>query len=136
MYEDTDINQRPPFGQFPPGGSSRPPFFPGFPGGSTPPPFFPGGGGMGESARPYGPPPSRIPRRPTDSGGPGVFRVDPGAIRPCRYQYIYIWLTSGRSYWAWLTFVGRNSVAGYRWNEFTWVYFGTDIDNIDTFVCY
>jgi hypothetical protein len=32
-------------------------------------------------------------------------------------------------------FVGRNSVAGWRWNGFRWVYFGVDLRRIDSFVC-
>lgn len=83
---------------------------------------------------PDGPPPDRIPRR--SSRTPGLYAVDPGAIYNCRYKYTYIWLENGRSFWAWLVFVGRRSVSGYRWVGYRWVYFGTDLDNISDFVCY
>lgn len=83
---------------------------------------------------PQGPPPNVTPRR--SSGGPSLYAVDPGAIWNCRYKYTYIWLENGRSFWAWLVFVGRRSVSGYRWVGYGWVYFGTDLDNISDFVCY
>jgi hypothetical protein len=66
----------------------------------------------------------------------GAYAVDPGAIRRCLYRYVYIWLENGRSFWAWLTFVGRTSVAGWRWNGYRWVYFGIDLSDIEAFVCY
>ncbi|WP_309472246.1 hypothetical protein [Paenibacillus sp. YN15] len=61
--------------------------------------------------------------------------VDPGSIAACRFRYVYIWQRNGDEYWAYLTFVGRNSVAGFRWIGFTWVYFGLDLRFIDQFVC-
>ena len=86
---------------------------------------------------PTGPPPNKTPRKPSKSpNSPSLYRVDPGAIRPCKYRYVYIWLENGRSFWAWLTYVGRNSVAGWRWNGYYWTYFGTDINNISDFECF
>lgn len=82
---------------------------------------------------PQGPPPDNIPRRSSSSSR--LYAVDPGAIYYCRYKYTYIWLENGRSFWAWLTYVGRRSIAGYRWVGYRWVYFGTDLDNISDFVC-
>ncbi|PKM94594.1 MAG: hypothetical protein CVU84_10385 [Firmicutes bacterium HGW-Firmicutes-1] len=115
--------RRPPIGNIP----GRPPQ--GLPQG---PPQGPPGSPSG--SMPQGPPPSRIPRR--SLGGPSLYAVDPGAIWNCRYKYTYIWLEDGRSFWSWLVFVGRRSVAGYRWIGYGWVYFGTDLDNISDFVCY
>ncbi|MFZ5965667.1 MAG: hypothetical protein ACOYVK_00615 [Bacillota bacterium] len=109
---------RPPFG-FPPGPPSGPPFGPPF---GTPP---------GQQGPPATPPPRFTPQRPVS-----IFAVDPGAIRPCQFQFVYLWLTNGREFWAYLVFVGRRSVAGFRWTGFRWVYFGTDLRNIDSFVCY
>lgn len=124
--------QYPPF----PGGQGGPP--------SGPPPF-PGGpgqqqGGPGGQAgmQPPGPPPSYVPQAAQgfqSSGQPGTFAVDPGAIRPCLYRYVYIWLNNGQGFWAWLTFAGFRSVAGFRWNGFRWNYFGIDSNRISTFVC-
>ncbi len=79
---------------------------------------------------PSGPPPKQVPQVT-----PGLTAVDPGAIRRCRYRFVYIWLENGRSFWAWLTFVGRRSIAGYRWIRNRWVYFGTDLRNISDFYC-
>ena len=61
--------------------------------------------------------------------------IDPGAIRPCKYRYVYIWLTNGTSFWAWLTYVGKKSVSGFKWTGDKWVYFGTDLRRIDSFIC-
>jgi hypothetical protein len=106
------------------------------------PPFRPPGGIMGptpgmpgqQGGPPQGPPPSFVPAQRSD--GISVRAVDPGAIRPCLFRFVYIWLENGRQFWAWLVFVGPRSVAGWRWNGFRWVYFGTDLENISSFICY
>jgi len=119
----------PQFG-FPPG---QPQFGPGFPPGqqSGSPA---GGAGMGP---PSGRPPAFIPSQAAaQTTGPGVLAINPGAIRPCRFRFVYIWLDNGQQFWAWLVFVGSRSVAGWRWNGFRWVYFGVDLDRISSFVCY
>lgn len=123
----------PPGGPFGPG--LRPPF--GFP---TPgfPPFGPGPGPgpvppLGPPSRsgpPSGPPPSFIPSQPF-----GARAVDPGAIRNCLFRFTYVWPERGRPFWFFPTFVGRNSVSGFRWNGFMWVFFGTDLRNISSFQC-
>lgn len=97
---------------------------------------FPGGGGgfpgQGGQVGPPGPPPSYTPQLT----GASQFAVDPGGIRRCLYRYTYIWLRNGRSFWYFPTFVGRNSVAGYRWRRRTgWVYFGIDLRSINSFQC-
>lgn len=97
------------------------------------PPFGPPSGGQGG---PPGPPPSITPTQKSTLGGPTVQFVDPGAIRPCRFQFVYIWPSYGRPFWAWLTFVGRRSVSGFRWNGRRWVYFGIDLRQIESFECY
>ncbi len=116
----------PPFGQ--PGGG--PPF--GQPGGG--PPFGPPGGGAG-SGPPSGPPPSFIPSQAAAQQGATVFAINPGAIRPCVFRFVYLWLDNGQQFWAWLVFVGSRSVAGWRWLGFRWVYFGVDLERIQSFVC-
>jgi hypothetical protein len=118
-------------------------FFPG--GGFTPPrpPFGPPGGQPGgpQGGAPSGPPPSFTPSKSQTQGfggpgGIGIKAVDPGAIRPCRFRFVYIWVRNGNSFWAWLTYVGRRSVSGFRWNGRRWVYFGMDTRRIESFVCY
>ena len=117
-----------PSGIFPPQGQPmNPPY-----GGGRPPE----GGGQFEGP-PSGPPPSFAPSETQmQAKGPGVYAVDPGAIRPCTFRYVYIRLSNGRQFWAWLTFVGRTSASGWRWNRNRWVYFGIDLRRIDSFECY
>ena len=120
--------QRPPFGGTPfifqPGPGSRPPIGPGGSTGGRP------GEGPGGQVGPPGRPPSYIPEETA-----GLAAVDPGSIRRCRNKFVYLWLRDGQQFWAYLTFVGRTSVAGYRWIGYRWVYFGTDLSRIKSFVC-
>ncbi|SHG57432.1 hypothetical protein [Ornithinibacillus halophilus] len=107
-------------GQFP--GSGQ---FPGQPG------QFPGGTPQSGGA-PTSPPPSFTPQKQQFQ----TFAVDPGGIRGCLFRFTYIWLENGGSFWYFPTFVGRNSIAGFRWRRNRWVYFGIDLNNIDSFQCY
>ncbi|MEH7443289.1 transporter [Bacillus sp. JJ1122] len=114
-----------PGGGFPGGGFPGGPGGPGFPGG-------PGGGQQGGGA-PTSPPPSFVPQESQAS----AFAVDPGGIRRCMYRYTYVWLNNGSSFWFFPTFVGRNSVAGWRWRRRRgWVYFGIDLRQIRSFQCF
>jgi len=131
-------------GSFPgmgPGGQSN---FPGpgsFPGGGQPgfpgPGPFPGGGhgggtgGGNQEAAPTSPPPSFIPQQnPFQTKA-----IDPGAIRGCLFRFTYIWLRRD-SFWFYPTFIGRNSISGFRWNGFRWVLFGTNLNRIESFQCF
>lgn len=67
--------------------------------------------------------------------GPSVKAVDPGAVFPCLYRFTYIWPENGRGFWAFITYVGRRSVAGWRFMRGRWRYFGMDLRNIDEFYC-
>jgi hypothetical protein len=107
---------------------------PGFPPGQGP--GFPPTGGEAGMGPPSGRPPAFIPPLSAAQQTQGIFAVEPGAIRPCRFRYIYIWLNNGQQFWAWLIFVGRNSAAGWRWTGFNWIYFGIDLNRISSFVCY
>jgi hypothetical protein len=118
----------PPFGL--PGGGG---FFP--PGGG-PGPGGPGGPGGAAGGPPPGPPPSFTPSQSQAQGGVGTFAVDPGSLFRCRFRFVYIWLDNGSSFWAYITFVGRRSIAGFRWQRRRWVYFGIDTRRIDSFICY
>ncbi|MBP2242040.1 hypothetical protein J2Z40_002613 [Cytobacillus eiseniae] len=64
-----------------------------------------------------------------------AFAVDPGAIRSCLRRFTFIWLENGRSFWFFPTFVGRTSVAGWRWRGNRWVFYGTDLNRISSFQC-
>jgi hypothetical protein len=125
----------PGFPSFPPGGGGQ--GFPGFP--STQPGM---GQGQGQMQAPTGPPPSFTPSQAqaqpltTTSQGAATFAVDPGAIQRCLFRYTYIWMRGGQQFWFFPTFVGRRSIAGFRWTGFTWVYFGTDLRRIRSFQCF
>jgi hypothetical protein len=140
MRERREMNMYPynrqftmPMPGFPPvgPGQQQPPFGP--PGSGQGAGF---GGGPGQAGPPSGPPPSTIPPE-QGQGQFGAFAVDPGGIRRCLYRFTFIRLNSGRSFWYYPTFVGRNSVAGYRWrrNQFRWEYFGIDLNQIRSFSC-
>lgn len=143
-------------GGFPGGSTGFPGGFPGGPGqGGFPPPppgtgGFPGGGGGGfpggapggfpggqqnPPGAPQSPPPSFIPQQQSAT----LFAIDPGSIRRCLGRYVYIWQDNGDSYWIFLTHVGRNSIAGFRWYGFGpvgfWLYFGLDLRRIQQFFC-
>lgn len=95
------------------------------------PPFGPPPGPPGQAGPPPGPPPAFTPQ----AQQVGVFAVDPGGIRGCLFRYTYIWLTNRQQFWFYPTFVGRTSVAGWRWTGFNWVYFGIDLRRISSFQC-
>lgn len=132
-------------GTFPGFPGSQPPFPGGSPGGFPPPPGggfppFPGGGqGQlpgGQVGAPTSPPPTFTPTKPSQQ----LYAVDAGSLRNCLFRYVYIWQTDGQQYWMYLTFVGRRSIAGYRWVGFGsfgyWFYFGLDTRRISQFICY
>lgn len=99
-------------------------------GGGQQPGFPPFGGGQQQGGAPSSPPPSYTPQE-----SPSLYAVDPGAIRGCLYRFTYIWLNNGSSFWFYPTYVGRDSIAGYRWRGFRWVYYGTDLRRIRSFRC-
>lgn len=112
---------------------------PGGPPGRPPgqPPGRPPGGPPGRppgprGRRPPGPPPRFIPRRRRI----GFEFFEPSGLRFCQFRFTFIWLISGRSFWAFLTFVGPFSVAGWRWTGFDWVFFEIDIRRIAFFECF
>ncbi|TXK82555.1 hypothetical protein FU659_14940 [Paenibacillus sp. N3.4] len=115
-------------------GPGMSPGFPsqGFPG---PGPSFPGtppqGGGQ---QQPTSAPPAYTPQKPFQAAG-GTFAVDPGSIRRCLFNFTYVWLSNGQQFWYFPTFVGHNSISGFRWNGFTWMFFGIDLRFIDAFTC-
>ncbi|MFE8697775.1 hypothetical protein ACFYKT_15655 [Cytobacillus sp. FJAT-53684] len=123
------------------GGGGMPGFPPGFP------PVFPPGqgqqsggggshqGGGQQDGPPSSPPPTFTPQMQQQSSF-STFAVDPGSIRGCLRRFTFIWLENGRSFWFYPTFVGRTSVAGWRWRGFRWVYYGTDLNRIRSFQCF
>nr|WP_225942188.1 hypothetical protein [Sporosarcina limicola] len=101
-------------------------------------PWFgpPGTQGQQGQQGPQGPPPNFSP--PYPAGGAQLLRVDPGAISGCLHRFTYVWLSRRQGFWFFPTFVGRTSVAGYRWRsrQRRWEYFGIDLNRIDSFSCF
>lgn len=116
--------------------SSPPPFGPPGQGPQGEPPFGPPGQGP-QAGPPMNPPPSTIPQsmQLSQSQDVSTFAVDPGSIRGCLYRYTYVRLSRFQQFWFYPNYVGRRSVAGYRWNGFRWVYFGIDLERIQSFSC-
>ncbi|WP_068556660.1 hypothetical protein [Thermotalea metallivorans] len=102
----------------------------------SPPSGFPFGPAAGAS-QPSGPPPSVKPKKLYSA-----LKVDPGGLIPCKYKFTYVWLKKGKeakvtdAFWTFIVHVGPTSVAGFRWTGSQWVFWGTDLKNIDTFTCY
>jgi hypothetical protein len=120
------------------GGGVLPPF----PGGEMPPtspgghPVHPDGPNIGAGADhgpPSTPPPSYTPQ--LNQSHVSTFAVDSGSMRPCLFRFTYVWLENGRGFWFYPTFVGRHSIAGYRWRMNHWSYYGTDTNRIRSFQC-
>jgi hypothetical protein len=98
-------------------------------GGGQPPPRPPHGGGP-----PHIAPPLFIPQLHD-----GMYKaIDAGSMKGCLYQNTYVSLKNGRSFWFYPTYVGYNSVAGYRWrrSQQRWAYYGTDAHEIQSFQCF
>ncbi|MEJ9150057.1 collagen-like protein [Bacillus smithii] len=106
-------------------------------------PSLPGPGFPGPSGLP-GLPGSQIPQAPTAPPPPFIpqqasaspFAVDPGAIRLCLFRNTFIWLNNGEGFWFYPVFVGPRSVAGFRWNGWSWMIFGIDTRRIISFTCF
>lgn len=109
---------------------------PGFPGPPGPdfsgPSGFPGPPGLQMPQAPTAPPPAFIPQQAVAS----PFAVDPGAIRLCQFRNTFIWLNNGEAFWFYPVFVGPRSVAGFRWNGWSWMIFGIDTRRIMSFTCF
>jgi hypothetical protein len=84
------------------------------------------------TAAPTAAPPQFIPQQPV----PSLYAVDPRAISRCLYRNTYIWLRNGEHFWFYPTYVGRNSVSGFRWFGRFWAYYGVDLRRISTFTCF
>jgi hypothetical protein len=140
-YEEDEFEAMPVQGEMPPqpprGGMQQQGGMPGRPqqGRRPPMPPPPEGRPPQRGRKPSGPPPAINARR-MEQEHITAKAVGPRGIRQCMFRYVYIWPERGRAFWAWLTYVDRVSVSGWRWNGYDWVYFGMALSNIDAFVCY
>lgn len=94
--------------------------------------FTPPFGPQGTQRPPSSPPPQFIPPQPAAT----AFAIDPGAIAGCLFRNTFVWLRNGNAFWFFPTFVGRTSVAGFRWTGRTWVFTGVDLRSIVSFTCF
>lgn len=94
------------------------------------PSFGPPFGQGPTSGPPTSPPPSFVPQQAQ------AFAVDPGSIVGCLFRFTYVWLRGFNQFWFFPIFVGRNSIAGFRWTGFTWVYTGISLRQIQSFSCF
>ncbi|MDL4843257.1 hypothetical protein [Aquibacillus rhizosphaerae] len=111
------------------GGSMGPQI--GFPGS---PPTTPPGQDM-QGGPPTSPPPSYVPTQ-AQTQQASTFAVDPGSISGCLFKFTYVWARGFQQFWFYPTFVGRDSVSGYRWIGFRWVYSGISLRQIQSFTCF
>lgn len=132
LYDNDEVilRQPPPYPNFIP----SPPSFP-------TPPNFPQGGNMNIGAPPNYTPSKNSPgvknfNADNNSNNKNTKAVSPGSISFCLYKFTYIWEKGNRSYWVYLLNVDKKSISGFRWFRGTWVYFGLDLNKIDSFVCY
>lgn len=108
------------------------------------PPFGPPGQGPTGGQPPFGPPGQGPNVGPPTSAPPSfvpqqqatAFAVDPGGIRGCLFRFTYVWLRGFQQFWFYPTFVGRTSVAGYRWTGFRWIFTGVSLRQIQSFSCF
>ncbi len=80
---------------------------------------------------PMGPPPRFIPEQ-----GVNLYAITPSSISNCLHRHTYIWPIFGKGYWMFPTKVYRDTVTGYKWNGYKWLYFGTTLNSIQSFDCY
>ena len=86
--------------------------------------------GPGRHSAPQSPPPNFVPPQPRQTRA-----VDAGAIRGCLNSFMYVWLRNGQSFWMFPTFVGRQSISGYRWTRFGWAFTGFSLQVVESFFC-
>jgi len=128
MFPNPFPGNRPPSPPPAPPHSGRPPAPP-----FAPPHGAPHGnphGNPGRHSAPTSPPPDFVPPQSRQTRA-----IDPGAIRGCMNNFVYVWLRNGQSFWMFPTFVGRQSISGYRWSHFGWVYTGFSLRLIESFFC-
>ncbi|MEK4425037.1 hypothetical protein [Solibacillus sp. FSL K6-1523] len=129
-YDESPDSQ--PFNQF-----SRP----GFGGPSSPPPGF-GGPGYppsmgGNTPAPTAAPPNFTPAMPmTSASSRSGSHHGSSGIRRCIYRNTFIWQRNGDSFWFFPTFVSRNTILGFRWGRFGWVFSTVNRNSILTFQCF
>lgn len=68
----------------------------------------------------FGPPPvGQMPLGPPPSFAPSLppFGIGTSGIQSCLFRNTYIWMFNGTGFWFFLTAVGREFIAGFRWSS-------------------
>ena len=81
--------------------------------------------------------PSGAPTSPPPAYTPSQAYSTPGTQPLCTNRYIYLWLTDGTNFWAWLTSTDSIRAYGYSWNSSTstWQSFQVRLSRISSFSC-
>ena len=116
-------NNRPSGPDFTPG--CRPPNH----GPGSRPPMPPGAGPGPMEPGPKMAPPNFVPPAPAMHGGTG-------GLRFCLRRNTYIWLNNGDNFWFFPTFISRDTMFGFRWWGFGWVFQRVNINRIHSFQCF
>ncbi|MDR0958226.1 MAG: hypothetical protein LBM16_03340 [Clostridiales bacterium] len=61
--------------------------------------------------------------------------IGANSMRSCLGNYAYVWLKSGESFWLYVTYIGRQSIYGYKWTYFGWAYSAVNVFMIRRFFC-
>lgn len=89
---------------------------------------------MGDRRQPPSPPPKFIPEMPSNDGpqtflgrayspeGYGRSQRGPMSFWHCLNKYTYVWLINGDNFWFYPTYIGRQTVEGFRWRNGRWTY--------------
>jgi hypothetical protein len=65
-----------------------------------------------------------------------AWQTGPQGIRRCMNRNTYVWLTNGRSFWFFPTFVSRSSLVGFRFSMLGWTRSFIDLRRIRSFQCF
>jgi len=76
---------------------------------------------------PQNPPPNFTPQISNAAG----FAENRGRLS----DYVFIWRKNSLPFWLYPTFIDGDSIKGYRWTDFGWVYSETDAALIDNLFC-
>ncbi|WP_336775721.1 transporter [Paenibacillus sp. MMO-58] len=69
-------------------------------------------------------PPPYVPPKP-----PVSYVID------CINNYTYVWLRDGQQFWYYPTSVESFGISGFRWNGYTWLYYGIDPRLVEAVSC-
>ncbi|MCR3760099.1 hypothetical protein KYB31_14065 [Clostridium felsineum] len=77
---------------------------------------------------PQNPPPTYIPKMPQVTVGTNTINI-------CTDKYTYLWLNNGDAFWAYIVYIGTQSISGWRYERGVWRQFGVNLSQIKSFLC-